>query len=89
MIWFIMLILTFFYLLIGIFIAYIVSNIETKLLLSGSTDPLLLFLTPDYPYEGWSTNYYTFCLCILFYPCFLVIFLCYGIYLLIRKIVEL
>ena len=85
--WLLVLIIMFSYLFVGAIIASIWEKIELELLkLRYNIQPWMLLFCPNI---GWQTDWDFVVLCILFWPFFLLIVFCNGIYLLIRKIMGL
>ena len=86
--WLLVLILIFSYLFAGAVIASVWEKIELELLKFGyDIHPWLSI--KYWPDPSWYTDWDFVVLCILFWPFFLLIVFCEGVYLLIRKIVGL
>lgn len=83
--WLLVIIIIFSYLLIGAVITSAWEKIELSLLKNGfSIEPWAL--VKYYPNPSWHTNWNFVVPCIIFWPFFLLILFCKGVYLLIRKI---
>lgn len=83
--WLLVIIIIFSYLLIGAVITSAWEKIELKLLGFGYDIKPWLSIK-YYPDPSWYTDWDFVGLCIIFWPFFLLILFCKGVYLLIRKI---